>query len=94
MDREYAATYRPRLVQDPPDFMDVVATPWVDVPDLAAYNDSAYRRIVRALSLLHRASEKGTPSSKGVLILGEAGTGKTHGADRACRGAPLWEHMT
>ena len=71
--------YRPILENDPPKFFDRVNTPWDQVPDLEDYNKRPYLRIVRALRDLTRsAPERSGSNSQGVLILGEAGTGKTH----------------
>ena len=62
-----------------------VDTPWDQVPDLVEYNEKAYRRLNRSLNNLHRPAENPAPGdipvanqSSGVLMLGEAGTGKTH----------------
>lgn len=77
--------YRPLLEDDPPAFVDRVDTPWDHVPDLDSYNDAAYRRIDRDLARIRRDSVRrrikkdvAPASSRGVLVLGEAGTGKTH----------------
>ncbi len=79
MHADQAETYRPLLDNDPPAFLDKVDTPWDHVPDLDEYNQGAYRRIVRALKNLVRVKDTGAvANSEGILILGEAGTGKTH----------------
>jgi len=71
--------YRGRLLQDPPQLLDRVNTPWDTLPDLESYNARAYNRIVRALENLRRLRRQtAAPPSQGLLILGEAGTGKTH----------------
>jgi predicted ATP-dependent serine protease len=71
--------FRPLLEDDPSAFLDRVNTPWDHVPDLEEYNQHAYRRIVRALKELTRSRAAGGESnSQGILVLGEAGTGKTH----------------
>lgn len=71
--------YRDILEEDPPPFFDRVTSPWHSVPDLEAYNQHAYKRIWRAVRDLSRSrSTERYPSSKGILVLGEAGTGKTH----------------
>jgi len=70
--------YRSLLDNDPPDFLDRVNNPWDQVPDLEEYNDHAFRRIVRALRQLLAAPKGHGANSQGMLILGEAGTGKTH----------------
>ncbi|MCB9925598.1 MAG: hypothetical protein H6822_25835 [Planctomycetaceae bacterium] len=70
--------FRPLLEDDPPKFVDRVDTPWSRVPDLAEYNLPAYRRIQRALKQMQREQSIETSTSQGVLVLGEAGTGKTH----------------
>jgi hypothetical protein len=85
MYRDYTNEYRILLEKDPPEFVDRVNSPWDQVPDCSMYNASAYRRIVRDLNRLTKENESdrvsnipsGT-SSRGVLVLGEAGTGKTH----------------
>lgn len=71
--------YRQQLQDDAPSFFDRVNTPWDEVPDLAEYNRHAFSRIERALkSLVKTASKRTASNSQGVLVLGEAGTGKTH----------------
>lgn len=86
--------YRTTLENDPPAFFDRVNTPWDQVPDLQDYNHSAYVRIVRALKDLARSSSAQTGSnSQGVLILGEAGTGKTHLLMRVARNLSETNHI-
>ncbi|HEX6985582.1 MAG TPA: hypothetical protein VF170_09405, partial [Planctomycetaceae bacterium] len=92
MDSYLAETFRPLLEQDPPQFTDRVNTPWDEVPDLPEYNDAAYRRIVRDLRQLRREGAEmrrggaySPASTRGVLVLGEAGTGKTHLLMRVAR---------
>ena len=78
--------FRAILEEDPPAFLDRVNTPWDDVPDCAEYNHQAYIRIVRALKDLARSRGGDTDSnSQGILVLGEAGTGKTHLLMRVAR---------
>ena len=77
MEPDYKNDFRPVLDQDPPRFIDRVDTPWSDVPDLPAYNQRQYRRLERSLRQLTQ-NDSSNPSSQGVLVLGEAGTGKTH----------------
>ena len=69
--------FRPILEDDPPQFLDRVNTPWETVPDLPAYNQTAYNRINRALKAVvdARGAAGGT---QGILVLGEPGAGKTH----------------
>ena len=86
--------YRQLLEVDPPDFLDRVNTPWEQVPDLEDYNRSAYNRIVRAL----RDLSKSTPGQfdlnfQGILVLGEAGTGKTHLLMRVARNLSESNHV-
>lgn len=86
--------YRAILENDPPDFLDRVNTPWDHVPDCAEYNHQAYVRIVRALKELARSRSDGTDSnSQGILVLGEAGTGKTHLLMRAARNLSESNHL-
>lgn len=86
--------YRTILENDPPAFFDRVNTPWDQVPDLEDYNRTAYLRIVRALKDLARSSTDQTGSnSQGVLILGEAGTGKTHLLMRVARNLAETNHI-
>lgn len=86
--------YRPLLDNDPPEFLDRVNTPWDHVPDLEEYNQHAYRRIVRALKELTRSqSSEGASNSQGILILGEAGTGKTHLLMRVARNLSKSNHI-
>jgi hypothetical protein len=79
MHDDQANRFRPLLEDDPPAFLDRVNTPWDQVPDLEEYNQHAYKRVVRALKELTRSkSSEGPSNTQGILILGEAGTGKTH----------------
>ncbi len=94
MQSDQAETYRPLLEDDPPAFLDRVNTPWELLPDLEEYNQAAYRRILRALKNLVRAKESGNePNSEGILILGEAGTGKTHLLMRIARNLSDTNHI-
>jgi Cdc6-like AAA superfamily ATPase len=70
--------FREILQKDLPAFVDRVDSPWDDLPDDSDYNASAYRQIVRELDRLRNSAKNGRPASKGILILGETGTGKTH----------------
>src|SRR5438105_1467085 len=86
--------YRLLLKDEPPDFLDRVNTPWDDVPDLHEYNQHSYNRIVRALKGLSRSKyELGKSNSQGILILGEAGTGKTHLLMRVARNLSKSNHI-
>jgi hypothetical protein len=90
MNQDQYERYRPILDDDPVQFLDRVNTPWENVPDLAEYNQDAYRRIVRALKTLAKArNSDNVPTTQGILILGEAGTGKTHFLMRVARGCPV-----
>lgn len=94
MQNDAANQYRPLLEDDPPAFLDRVNTPWDHVPDLEEYNQHAYRRIVRALKELTRSkSSESEPNSQGILILGEAGTGKTHLLMRVARNLSKSNHI-
>jgi hypothetical protein len=85
---------RPILENAPPAFFDRVNTPWDQVPDLEDYNKHAYLRIVRALKDLTRSTPEQTGSNtQGVLILGEAGTGKTHLLMRVARNLAETNHI-
>jgi len=86
--------YRPILESDPPSFLDRVNTPWDHVPDLEDYNKLAYNRIVRALKELSRSlDDQSDSNSQGILILGEAGTGKTHLLMRVARNLAETNHI-
>src|SRR5262245_1636184 len=91
--------FRPLLEDDPPAFLDKVNTPWDRVPDLEEYNQHAYNRIVRALKVLERerlaARTEGAAraNTQGLLILGEAGTGKTHLLMRVARNLARTNHI-
>src|SRR5690242_13981827 len=94
MNPDYANEYRSALENDPPAFFDRVNTPWDHVPDLEDYNRHAYNRILRALRELTRAEVGQTGSnSQGILILGEAGTGKTHLLMRVARNLAATNHI-
>ena len=59
--------------------VDRVDSPWVTVPDETRYNRRAFQYIEHELLDLKRQKTLGLrPSSRGILILGEAGSGKTH----------------
>ena len=100
MHRDEKNAYRRLLEQNPPEFVDRVDTPWDHVPDLQDYNATAYRRIVRDLERIRRDNDKarsngnasGAPS-RGILILGEAGTGKTHLLMRVARNLSESNHI-
>src|SRR3954447_2532241 len=86
--------FRRLLEDDPPAFLDRVNTPWDHVPDLEEYNQAAYRRIVRALKNLARAKQNGAePTSQGLLVLGEAGAGKTPLLMRVARNLSGTNHI-
>jgi hypothetical protein len=86
--------FRTILENKPPAFFDRVNTPWEQVPDLEDYNRHAYKRIVRALKDLARSkSEQSGSNTQGVLILGEAGTGKTHLLMRVARNLAETNHI-
>ncbi len=77
--------YRRLLDTDRPQFLDVVANPWVAVPDLETFNSRAYRRLasmLRQLSAeqqaLHESGPDMLPNARGALVLGPGGSGKTH----------------
>ena len=94
MHDDHANQFRPLLEDDPPAFLDRVNTPWDHVPDLEEYNQHAYKRIVRALKELTRSkSSEGQSNSQGILILGEAGTGKTHLLMRVARNLSKSNHI-
>jgi Cdc6-like AAA superfamily ATPase len=100
MDHDNENQYRPLLEKEPPEFVDRVDTPWDHVPDLPEYNGVAYRRIVRDLERIRRDNDRsrgeGDPaatSSRGVLVLGEAGTGKTHLLMRVARNLSESNHI-
>jgi hypothetical protein len=94
MQHDKANRYRLILETDPPAFLDRVNTPWDHVPDLAEYNQDAYRKIVRALLALSRSSVSHEESNtQGILILGEAGTGKTHLLMRVARNLSETNHI-
>jgi hypothetical protein len=94
MHDDHANGFRPLLEDDPPAFLDRVNTPWDHVPDLEEYNQHAYRRIVRALKELTRSkASEGESNTQGILILGEAGTGKTHLLMRVARNLSKSNHI-
>ena len=94
MHDDRANEFRPLLDDDPPAFLDRVNTPWDQVPDLEEYNQHAYKRIVRALKELARSkSSEGQSNTQGILVLGEAGTGKTHLLMRVARNLSGTNHI-
>lgn len=70
-----------QLQESPQDIQSRVDSPWRASPDAAGYNEQTTKAIQRLLKLMEKrrktAPEKGA-SSMGVLLLGEAGMGKTH----------------
>lgn len=77
--------FRPHLRRSQPDFSDRVNTAFDQLPDLPDFNRAAYEEIEYTLDMLEvsraRARLQNEPlpmNSKGVLVLGEAGSGKTH----------------
>ena len=59
--------------------VDRVDSPWETVPDETRYNRRAFQFIEYELSELKRQKSLGQrPCSRGILIQGEAGSGKTH----------------
>lgn len=61
---------------------------------MAEYNQEAYRKIERALRALSRDRSRGNESNtQGILILGEAGTGKTHLLMRVARNLSKTNHI-
>ena len=86
--------YRSILEANSPDFIDRVDTPWDEVPDFPDYNAAAYRHIVRDLDRLRRATKGDKPSSRGILVLGESGTGKTHLLMRVARNLAKANHIS
>lgn len=78
--------YRQLLADDPPLSIDRVDSPWTAVPDLPQYNRRAFRDIKDDLLILKKACVAGQrPDSRGILVLGEAGAGKTHLLTRVAR---------
>jgi len=71
--RDPGNRYRDILRKDPYPFRHKVDTPWQNLPDLEEINRTAYNRIGHALELVQKQSE-----SQGIVVLGEAGSGKTH----------------
>lgn len=80
MERDNENTYRLQLEDLEPDFQDRVNTPWQEnIPDVPSYNKKAYILIERQVRRMSKIIEKGeNASSRGILVLGEPGTGKTH----------------
>src|SRR6516162_5378477 len=94
MHDDHGDQFRRLLEDDPPAFLDRVNTPWDHVPDLEEYNQHAYRRIVHALKELTRSrASEGESNTQGILILGEAGTGKTHLLMRVARNLSNSNHI-
>lgn len=76
MQKDIENKYRPLFAGRFNDFPDRVDNPWERaIPDLPEFNRKAYEQISRQLAVLQRDEQH---KSRGVLILGEAGTGKTH----------------
>ena len=84
--------YRDLLEEDMPNFTDHVNTPWESVPDVLEYNHIAYKRITQTLKQLEKdratarkqveenalKPDSNANSTKGILVLGQPGSGKTH----------------
>lgn len=94
MEPDITNQYRAILEEDSPDFLDRVNTPWEVVPDLEDYNRTAYNLISRTVKKMSRpGSERPESNSQGILILGEAGTGKTHLLMRVARTLAKTNHI-
>ncbi|MCL2347335.1 MAG: hypothetical protein FWC50_03635 [Planctomycetaceae bacterium] len=64
-------------------FPDRVDAPWdKDIPDMEDFNLKAYRNICRQVDSIHLDPQH---KSRGLLVLGAAGTGKTHLLMRVAR---------
>ncbi len=86
MDPDINNEFRAILKKETPAFDDRVDTLWEQVPDFENYNMLPYLRIESALKDLRRTTyDKRGSKTQGVLILGEAGTGKTHLLNRVAR---------
>ena len=71
--------FRTPLQESPPAFIDKVNTPWEPVPDLQAINKTGFEIIRGVLNQMRsRYSPERPAPSQGIVIQGEAGTGKTH----------------
>jgi len=93
MHADHGNRFRSILQNDLPDFIDRVDSPWDDLPDYNDYNAAAFRHIVRDLDRLRKAVDEGRPTSKGLLVLGESGTGKTHLLMRVARNLAKSNHI-
>jgi hypothetical protein len=69
---------RGKLRASPHSFISKVDTPWQDHPDLEEVNRVPFERICFVLDQLKNHSPDNPAASQGVVLLGEAGTGKTH----------------
>src|SRR5262245_52639122 len=85
--------FRSLLASSPPDFVSRVDSPWDEVPDYADFNAAAYRHIVRDLGRLAKTGSGGQRPSRGILVLGEAGSGKTHLLMRVARTLAKENHI-
>lgn len=93
MELDAVDQYRVVLEQDLPEFVSKVNTPWDNLPDYEEFNATAYRRITRDIQRINRAREDGRAISRGILLLGEAGAGKTHLLMRAAQHLAKKNHI-
>lgn len=78
--------YRQLLAEDSPLSISCLDSPWIAAPDLPRYNRRAFNFIKHDLGILRKAGASGQrPISRGILVLGEAGSGKTHLLMRVAR---------
>lgn len=86
MRRDANNEYRRLLDERPPRLITYVNTPWENAPDAPEFNAAAFRLVERRLKAMGRRVSPDEPApSQGVLVLGEAGAGKTHLLSRVTR---------
>lgn len=85
MIRDPGNRYRTPLLATPHTFSVKVDTPWQDRPDLPSLNKKPFDRICHVLQGFNTYSPENPAPSQGIVLLGEAGTGKTHLLMRVAR---------
>src|SRR5262245_45882468 len=85
MRQDQASHCRRLLRANPYLFTTKVDTPWQDLPDLEDFNRAAFERVCFVLEQFKKHPPDKPAPSQGIVLLGEAGTGKTHLLMRAAK---------
>lgn len=78
---------RDLLLENNPFFVSAVANPWDQFPDIESINSDTYQAIMHLIGKVHQKPE----NAVAALVLGEAGSGKTHLLGRILRSSKNYE---